>query len=102
MARSAGNSKVNGPFICLGTWLEGWLGSGWGAGWGSGWGRYAMIVARVDEVPVKELDDLWKARMGSVASVHIYPLKGCRAIDLGESFVEPWGLAGDRRWLLVD
>ena len=61
-----------------------------------------MIVARVNEVPVKELDDLWKARMGSVASVHIYPLKGCRAIDLGESLVEPWGLAGDRRWLLVD
>ena len=23
-------------------------------------------------------------------------------MDLGESFVEPWGLAGDRRWLLVD
>jgi len=23
-------------------------------------------------------------------------------VDLGESLVEPWGLAGDRRWLLVD
>jgi uncharacterized protein YcbX len=42
------------------------------------------------------------ARMGTLASVHIYPLKGCRAVDLGESAVEPWGLAGDRRWLLVD
>jgi uncharacterized protein len=40
--------------------------------------------------------------MGTLASVHIYPLKGCRAIDLGESAVEPWGLAGDRRWLVVD
>jgi uncharacterized protein YcbX len=40
--------------------------------------------------------------MGTVASLHIYPLKGCRAIDLRESVVEPWGLAGDRRWLLVD
>lgn len=40
--------------------------------------------------------------MGTVESVHIYPLKGCRAIDLGESVVEPWGLAGDRRWLAVD
>jgi uncharacterized protein len=39
--------------------------------------------------------------MGTLASVHIYPLKGCRAIDLRESLVEPWGLAGDRRWLLV-
>jgi MOSC domain-containing protein len=37
-----------------------------------------------------------------LASVHIYPLKGCRAVDLKESVVEPWGLAGDRRWLLVD
>jgi uncharacterized protein YcbX len=40
--------------------------------------------------------------MGTLASVHIYPLKGCRAVDLSESAVEPWGLAGDRRWLLVD
>jgi MOSC domain-containing protein len=37
-----------------------------------------------------------------LASIHIYPMKGCRAIDLSESAVEPWGLAGDRRWLLVD
>jgi uncharacterized protein len=40
--------------------------------------------------------------MGTLASVHIYPLKACRAVDLGEAAVEPWGLAGDRRWLLVD
>ena len=40
--------------------------------------------------------------MGTLESVHIYPLKGCRAVDLTESAVEPWGLAGDRRWLLVD
>jgi len=40
--------------------------------------------------------------MSTLASIHIYPLKGCRAIDLGESLVEPWGLAGDRRWLVVD
>jgi uncharacterized protein YcbX len=37
-----------------------------------------------------------------LASVHIYPLKGCRAVDLDQSAVEPWGLAGDRRWMLVD
>jgi len=35
-------------------------------------------------------------------SVHIYPLKGCRAVDLDRAVVEPWGLAGDRRWLIVD
>jgi uncharacterized protein len=38
----------------------------------------------------------------SVASIHIYPLKAARAVDLSESLVEPWGLVGDRRWLVVD
>lgn len=37
-----------------------------------------------------------------LASIHIYPMKAARAVDLNESVVEPWGLAGDRRWLLVD
>jgi uncharacterized protein YcbX len=37
-----------------------------------------------------------------LASIHIYPMKAARAVDLEESLVEPWGLAGDRRWLLVD
>jgi MOSC domain-containing protein len=37
-----------------------------------------------------------------LASIHIYPMKAARAVDLEESVVEPWGLAGDRRWLLVD
>lgn len=38
----------------------------------------------------------------TVASIHIYPMKAGRAVDLDQSVVEPWGLAGDRRWLLVD
>jgi len=37
-----------------------------------------------------------------LASLHIYPVKGCRAVDLDRAAVEPWGLAGDRRWLIVD
>jgi len=37
-----------------------------------------------------------------LASLHIYPVKGCRAVDLDRAVVEPWGLAGDRRWLIVD
>jgi uncharacterized protein YcbX len=37
-----------------------------------------------------------------LASIHIYPMKAGRAVGLAESVVEPWGLAGDRRWLLVD
>jgi len=37
-----------------------------------------------------------------LASIHLYPMKAARAVDLDEACVEPWGLAGDRRWLLVD
>jgi uncharacterized protein YcbX len=31
--------------------------------------------------------------MVRLASIHIYPMKAGRAVDLGESLVEPWGLA---------
>jgi uncharacterized protein len=31
-----------------------------------------------------------------------YPVKSCRGEDLTEASVEPWGLTGDRRWMLVD
>lgn len=37
-----------------------------------------------------------------VGSIHTYPVKGCRALRHDSAVVEPWGLAGDRRWLLVD
>jgi uncharacterized protein len=37
-----------------------------------------------------------------LASIHIYPLKAARAVDVDQARVEPCGLAGDRRWLLVD
>jgi uncharacterized protein YcbX len=37
-----------------------------------------------------------------VASLHTYPVKGCHRIDHDRSVLEPWGLAGDRRWLIVD
>jgi len=37
-----------------------------------------------------------------LSAIHVYPLKGGRGLDLLSSQVEPWGLAGDRRWLLVD
>jgi uncharacterized protein len=31
-----------------------------------------------------------------------YPVKSCRGQQLATAVVEPWGLAGDRRWMLVD
>jgi uncharacterized protein YcbX len=37
-----------------------------------------------------------------IASLHTYPIKGCHRLDHDEAHVEPWGLAGDRRWLVVD
>lgn len=38
----------------------------------------------------------------SLASIHIYPVKAAKGRALTWSHVEPWGLAGDRRWLVVD
>jgi uncharacterized protein len=37
-----------------------------------------------------------------LAAIHVYPVKAMRAVDLAESRVEPWGLKGDRRWLVVE
>jgi len=38
----------------------------------------------------------------TLTSVHRYPVKSCRGESVHELLVEPWGLAGDRRWMLVD
>jgi uncharacterized protein YcbX len=37
-----------------------------------------------------------------VSALHTYPVKGCRRLDHDSIRVEPWGLAGDRRWLITD
>lgn len=38
-----------------------------------------------------------------LSSVHTYPVKSCRRVDRTAAVrVEPWGLAGDRRWMVVD
>jgi uncharacterized protein YcbX len=37
-----------------------------------------------------------------VASLHSYPIKGCHRLDHDVAGVEPWGLRGDRRWMVVD
>ncbi|MFC7532524.1 MOSC domain-containing protein [Actinoplanes sp. GCM10030250] len=37
-----------------------------------------------------------------ITALHSYPVKGCHRIDHDEAQVEPWGLAGDRRWMVVD
>jgi uncharacterized protein YcbX len=37
-----------------------------------------------------------------VSALHVYPVKSLRGTSTGKAVVEPWGLAGDRRWMLVD
>ncbi|MFJ4521769.1 MOSC domain-containing protein [Streptomyces sp. NPDC088810] len=37
-----------------------------------------------------------------VESIHVHPVKAFRGISPREAVVEPWGLAGDRRWTLID
>jgi uncharacterized protein YcbX len=35
-------------------------------------------------------------------SIHVHPVKAFRGLAPLEAVVEPWGLAGDRRWVLID
>ncbi|MFJ5773985.1 MOSC domain-containing protein [Streptomyces sp. NPDC093094] len=35
-------------------------------------------------------------------SIHVHPVKALRGQAPREAVVEPWGLAGDRRWVLID
>jgi uncharacterized protein YcbX len=37
-----------------------------------------------------------------IASLHIYPIKGTRAVDVDRARFEQRGLEGDRRWVVVD
>jgi uncharacterized protein YcbX len=37
-----------------------------------------------------------------VVGLHVYPVKGARGLALPEAVLEPRGLAGDRRWMIVD
>lgn len=40
--------------------------------------------------------------MPVVTELRRFPVKSCRGEQLDEAVVEPWGLRGDRRWMLVD
>lgn len=40
--------------------------------------------------------------MLTLAALEIYPVKGLKGLTLDSVAVEPWGLAGDRRWMVVD
>lgn len=38
----------------------------------------------------------------SLQAINRFPVKSCRGEAMQSSVVEPWGLAGDRRWMIVD
>ena len=38
----------------------------------------------------------------SLTSIRRYPVKSGRGQEIESAVVEPWGIAGDRRWMLVD
>jgi uncharacterized protein YcbX len=38
---------------------------------------------------------------GTVARVRLYPVKALAGVDVAAADVEPWGLRGDRRWMVV-
>ncbi|BAJ27475.1 MULTISPECIES: MOSC N-terminal beta barrel domain-containing protein [Kitasatospora] len=40
--------------------------------------------------------------MPRLASLHLYPVKSMYRLSPPSATVQPWGLAGDRRWMLVD
>lgn len=37
-----------------------------------------------------------------ISEIRIYPVKGLRGLSVPSATIEPWGLAGDRRWMIVD
>lgn len=38
----------------------------------------------------------------TLSGLRRFPVKSCRGEEVETALVEPWGLAGDRRWMLVD
>jgi uncharacterized protein len=38
----------------------------------------------------------------TLTTIYRYPVKSCRRDEMQQAEVEPWGLTGDRRWMLVD
>ena len=40
--------------------------------------------------------------MAHLSAINRFPVKSCRGWSVDSAVVEPWGLAGDRRWMVVD
>ena len=44
----------------------------------------------------------YPAEVPELSEIHRFPVKSCRGESIDAAVVEPWGLAGDRRWMVVD
>ncbi len=40
--------------------------------------------------------------IGRLAAIGVYPVKSLHVVPVSSAEIEPWGLVGDRRWLVVD
>ncbi|GAA2347951.1 MOSC domain-containing protein [Streptomyces cuspidosporus] len=38
----------------------------------------------------------------ALSAIHVYPVKSASGVAAREAVVEPWGLVGDRRWMVVE
>jgi uncharacterized protein len=63
-----------------------------------------VVIVRMPVLVVVVVHDRSVCECGvmRLGSIHTYPVKSCRRLDHDDAVVEPWGLAGDRRWLVVD
>ncbi len=40
--------------------------------------------------------------MPHVSAIYTYPIKSTHRVPMDEARIEPWGLTGDRRWMIID
>src|SRR4051794_14317389 len=38
----------------------------------------------------------------TLTAINRFPVKSCRGEPLASALIEPWGLQGDRRWMIID
>jgi uncharacterized protein YcbX len=62
-----------------------------------------MADLSADQQPFSPGVTLYSGRVTvTLSGIYRYPVKSCRREELLHAEVEPWGLSGDRRWMIVD
>src|SRR5581483_3174410 len=62
----------------------------------------ASLHARCHSMQVSMQPATGTVKAMRLASLHTYPVKGMYRLDHDAAQVEPWGLAGDRRFMVID